>query len=265
MQHNEQVIRDEAKNFYDTKIKNSRNQKAINDFSEVKSRLLDFYSAEFKAIFLDEIQFQLLNFLKEHRDTLHGGLTDPTCHIEIKTEKILFYLQQELSTLPTVIHQNINKSVQKREKIFVSYSHFDKEFLVDLKRHFKPFLKKVDFWDDTKITPGQKWKQEISKAISETKVAILLISTDFLGSDFIASNELPPLLKAAEESGAVILPVILKPVLFEEFDELNQYQAFNAPSNPIIKMESTEKEDLWVNLVRQTLKILKNENAGNNN
>ena len=114
----------------------------------------------------------------------------------------------------------------------------------------------IDYWDDSKILPGQKWKEEIRKAINETKVAILLVSTDFLGSEFISTNELPPLLKAAEENGAVILTVILKPCLFEEFTELNQYQSLNPPNRPAIKMDSTEQEELYVNLVRQTKRIL---------
>lgn len=62
----------------------------------------------------------------------------------------------------------------------------------------------------TKILARKKWKDEIKNAILKTKVAILLVSTDFLGSEFITTDELPPLLKAAEDSGAVILIVILK-------------------------------------------------------
>ena len=102
-------------------------------------------------------------------------------------------------------------------------------------------------------------KDEIRKAIDSTKVAILLVSVDFLGSDFIASNELPPLLKAAEENGAVILIVILKPCLFEEFDTLNQYQAMNPPNKSILKMDYAEREELFVNLVRQTKRILNSD------
>lgn len=78
-----------------------------------------------------------------------------------------------------------------------------------------------------------------------------------MGSDFIATDELPPLLKAAEVDGAVILIVISSPCLFEEFPELNQYQAMNSPSKPIAAMDFLEKEELYVNLVRQTKKFLK--------
>jgi hypothetical protein len=144
----------------------------------------------------------------------------------------------------------------KRNKVFVSYSHADNSWLKDVKRHFKPFLNQIDFWDDTRITPGQKWKQEINKAIDGTKVAILLVTTDFLGSEFIASDELPPLLSAAEENGAVIIIVILRPCLFEEFPHLNQFQTLNPPNKPVSRMNDDEKEELFVNLVRQTKRIL---------
>jgi internalin A len=145
-----------------------------------------------------------------------------------------------------------------RKKVFVSYSHLDASFLVDIRRHFKPFLSQIDFWDDSKIQPGQKWREEIEKAIRETKVAILLVSTDFFGSEFIQTNELPALLEMAEKEGAVIMLVILKPCLFEEFNHLNQFQALNSPGHPISKMTDHEREEFYVDLVRQTKKILEN-------
>ncbi len=256
----ELIIRKEATQFYQWKLNNSGNTQPINDFKELKYRLLDFYAPASKAIFLDEIEIQIVDNLKTHRDSSHGGKASPTCGYEITAEKLLFYIRQEIETFPKIAHQKHKDIDGKiRNKVFVSYSHLDTEYLSDIQRHFKPFLSHIDFWDDTKIQPGQKWKDEIKKAISETKVAILLVSTDFLGSDFIATDELPPLLKAAELEGAVILLVILKPCLFEEFPELNQYQAMNPPSKSVLKLDYEEKEELYVNLVRQTKRILKEE------
>ncbi len=250
----EEIIRDEAKEFHELMKGNN----AIEQFHEIKVRLQDFYSSDYKAIFLDEVQSQIQEDLQNHRNSAHGGVASPSCRYEITAEKLAFYIKQELATLPIVAHQNLIENPKyKREKVFVSYSHVDKDFLIDLKRHFKPFLKDIDFWDDSKILPGQKWKEEIKKAINDTKVAVLLVSTDFLGSDFISTDELPPLLKAAEEDGASILIVVVKSCLFEEFPELNQYQALNPPSKPVIKMNESEREDLWVNLVRQTKRLLK--------
>jgi hypothetical protein len=253
----EQIIRNEAKEFFEWKIDGSNNQNAIDDFHELKSRLYDFYSPERKAIFLDQIEILVKSDLKNHRQKSHGGIPSPTCQIEIKAEKLLFYIKQEIDTLPIIAHQKFQiKDKAKRNKVFISYSHLDKDALIDVQRHFKPFLSKIDYWDDSKILPGQKWKEEIRSAIQETKVAILLLTTDYLGSEFISTNELPPLLTAAEQEGAVILIVIIKPCLFEEFEELNKFQTLNPPSRPVTKMEYDEKEELFVNLVRQTKRIL---------
>lgn len=205
--------------------------------------MYDFYSPEAKSFFLDEIEKQIATSLQKHWDKAHGGKQGENCSHEEKPVKLLFYIKQEIDTLPIVAHQkNVTNSTQERNKVFVSYSHLDNEYLADVQRHFKPFLSHIDFWDDTKILPGQKWKEEIRKAINETKVAILLASTDFLGSDFISTDELPPLLKAAEQNGAVILIVILKPCLFEEFETLNQYQEMNPPSRRVLKMDYSEKK-----------------------
>ena len=257
MSSEEKVIRREAQEFYNLNLGPSPNALVIDDFHKVKYRLTDFYTLENKAIFLDEIQSLIIHELTDHRIKKHGGQANTNCAYEINAEKLIFYIKQEIDTFPKVVHQRFSsKPGNIRSKVFVCYSHLDKEYLVDVQRHFKPFLSQINLWDDTRIEPGQKWKEEIRKSISETKVAILLVSTDFLGSDFIATDELPPLLKAAEGEGAVILTVILKPCAFEEFPALNQYQAMNPPSNTVLNMSYSEKEELFVNLLRQTKKVL---------
>ncbi len=136
-----------------------------------------------------------------------------------------------------------------REKVFISYSHKDAKYL----QGFLPYLKylekdnSIDFWADTKIKPGEKWKSEIKEALTSAKVAVLLISIDFLVSQFIIEDELPPLLAAAEAKGVKILPIILRPCTLPK--SLSQFQAINNPSKPLSKMKGYEREDLWVKVV----------------
>jgi hypothetical protein len=256
----ENIIRHEAFDFFTRQLKRSGQIHAVDDMHKIKERLHDFYSPISKSIFLDEIEKLIIKDLQDHRDKAHEGKPGDNCFQEKKPVRLLFYIKQEIGTLPIVAHQKGPiESLSNRNKVFVSYSHLDKEFLKDIQRHFKPFFSHIDFWDDTKILPGQKWKEEIKIAIDQCKVGILLVSTDFLGSDFISTDELPPLLKAADEDGAVVLIVVLKPCFFEEFNNLNQYQALNPPSKPVSTMNYTEKETLYVNLVRQTKRILNEE------
>ncbi len=134
-----------------------------------------------------------------------------------------------------------------RTKVFISYSHQDAKWLERLQVHLKPLEREgvIDRWDDTRIKAGEKWRDEIENTLTEAKVAVLLVSADFLASDFIADNELPPLLAAAEADGAVIIPVILSPSLFEQTD-LAQFQAANSPHRPLIGMDREDQEQVFV-------------------
>jgi len=150
-----------------------------------------------------------------------------------------------------------------RQNVFISYSHKDRHWLNRLKIHLKPLEKsfKVDIWEDTLIRPGSKWREEIQKALDSAKVAILLISADFLASDFIASNELPPLLKAAENEGAIILPVIAKPSLFNYINDLSQFKAVNAPSESLISLPEGKQEEVFVKVAETLFKTIFNDTS----
>ena len=136
---------------------------------------------------------------------------------------------------------------KNRETIFISYSHEDKDHLKRLHIHLKPLVKKrlVDIWDDTKIKTGQKWQEQIEKALSKAAIAILIISADFLASDFIVENELPPILKKAELEGTRVVPIILKPCRFSREIHLSQFLALNPPDKPLLSMTDIEQEEMW--------------------
>src|SRR5438270_9912139 len=107
-------------------------------------------------------------------------------------------------------------SSSSRSKVFISYSHKDVRYLRQLQTHLAYYERVglIEVWDDTKLTPGAVWHEQIENALRQTKVAILLVSADFLASKFIAENELPPLLAAAQSEGAVIISVILSACAF---------------------------------------------------
>jgi hypothetical protein len=90
--------------------------------------------------------------------------------------------------------------MNKRTKIFVSYSHQDRRFLDRLHVHLKPLERDglLELWDDTRLKPGSDWREKIKDAVDSARVALLLISAGFFASDFIHQDELPPLLDAAE-------------------------------------------------------------------
>jgi len=147
----------------------------------------------------------------------------------------------------------------KRNNVFVSYSHKDKKWLERVQTHLKVLKRlgiSVNLWDDTKIKPGMKWREEIKKGLAAAKVAILLISTDFLASDFISEDELPPLLKAAENDGASILSLILKPCLFTMDKKLSEFQTINDPQKPLSKLTENEQDEILVKMAKRIAELM---------
>lgn len=220
--------------------------------SNLQSELQRFYASTSKAIFLDEVLIRVNEHLQSHQKECDNP---SGCRLEPTIQKLLFFIRQEISQLPQIIHKNTVSNVV-RDTVFISYSHVDRLWLDMIARHFKSLKDRIEFWEDSQITPGQKWEEEIKNAISRAKVALLLVSADFFGSEFITKKEIPPLLKAAEEDGATILFLVLKPCMIEEYPQILQYQGVNAPDKPFIRMDEADREDLCVGLAKQILSLL---------
>jgi len=154
--------------------------------------------------------------------------------------------------------QKPTKNMRNKKKIFVSYSHNDKAFLERLQTHVKVLENEgveLELWDDTKIKSGQVWFEEIKNANATAGVAVMLVSTDFLASDFIRDNELPPLLKAAQNNGTTILSLILKPYRFAK-SPLSIFQAVNDPSVPLAELSEPDQEKEYLKLVERIEELL---------
>jgi hypothetical protein len=153
----------------------------------------------------------------------------------------------------------------ERNQIFISYSHSDKKWLDRLMVHLKPLVRddKLKVWNDTMIDPGATWKAEIDRALRAAKVAILLVTADFLASDFIATDELPPLLQAAETEGAIILPVIIGHSRFLQLESLSRFQTVNSPTQPLEGMSKTRREEILVKVTEAVERALKQNNKPN--
>jgi hypothetical protein len=141
------------------------------------------------------------------------------------------------------------KSEVKRDQVFISYSHKDKKSLEKLQTMLKPMMRNntILVWDDTKIQAGAKWRDEIEKALARANVAVLMVSANFLASDFIAKHELPPLLNAAEQEGLKVIWVPVGYCLYEE-TEIEQYQAVHNPSQPLESLKGAKLNQVLVQI-----------------
>lgn len=141
-----------------------------------------------------------------------------------------------------------------RDSIFFSYSHKDKKWLGKLKTMLAPGLKGRNLlaWDDAMIKPGSKWKDEIDAALQKARVAVLLVSSDFLNSQFIANNELPPILEAAASGGLIVLWIYVRPAMVRE-TEIADFQAAHDVAAPLSRMSPAKCEAVLLEIANTIL------------
>lgn len=97
--------------------------------------------------------------------------------------------------------------------VFISYSHKDESWKDRLVRQLLVLQMEgvLEVWNDGRIAAGNGWRSEIQAAMERAKIALLLVSADFLTSRFIRGTEIPELLKRRAADGLRIIPVIVRP------------------------------------------------------
>lgn len=141
---------------------------------------------------------------------------------------------------------------QIRDQVFISYSHKDKKWMERLQTALMPLVRQgaIRVWADTQINAGARRKDEIEAALHSTKVAVLLVSRNFLASELIAERELPQLLQSAEQNGATIVWVAVSASLYEE-TEIGTYEPANDPSHPLDSLRSADLNRELVSIARK--------------
>lgn len=140
-----------------------------------------------------------------------------------------------------------------RDQIFISYSHKDAKWLEELKAHLKPLFAEdmLSYWADVdNINAGDRWREKIAEAIQRTKVAVLLVTHNFLDSDFIQKVEVPAFLKAEAEEGIRIIWVPVSPSNVK-VTKIFTFQATHPTDRPIVAMGDSERHATWVVITDQ--------------
>ncbi len=99
-------------------------------------------------------------------------------------------------------------------EVFYSYSHKDEDLHDELEKHLSILRRQgvITGWHDRKITAGTEWAGEIEEHLNTAKVILLLISADFLASDYCYDLEMRRAMERHENGEAQVIPVILRKV-----------------------------------------------------
>jgi len=125
---------------------------------------------------------------------------------------------------------NVPEAKAKLPTLFISYSHLDEKSTADLVKHLK-HLKRfniIDTWYDGKIGPGEEWSKAISANLESADIILLLVSIDYLNSEFCVGDELERALERHEAGTARVIPIILRSCMWQDMP-FAKLQVFPAP------------------------------------
>jgi TIR domain len=120
-------------------------------------------------------------------------------------------------------------------KIFFCYAHEDEPLLKKLQAHLTSLVRSglIDrLWYDREINAGTEWEKEIDKYLNTAHIILLLVSSDFMASDYCYSVEMKRALERHERGEAVVIPVILRHVHWQK-SLIAKLQAMPTDGKPV--------------------------------
>ncbi len=99
-------------------------------------------------------------------------------------------------------------------EVFVSYAHEDNALLQVLEKHLLLLKKQglIDDWYDQDITAGTEWEWEVRRHLDMASIILLLVSPDFIASDYCYRTEMRRAMERHQRGRAFVIPIILRPV-----------------------------------------------------
>ncbi|WP_114939394.1 toll/interleukin-1 receptor domain-containing protein [Mucilaginibacter endophyticus] len=151
-----------------------------------------------------------------------------------------------------------------RNGIFISYSHVDEKWLNIILTFLKPYTRgeKISVWSDKEIKPGTAWRDEIEARLLSCRVAILLVSPNFLASDFIMENELPLILERSSNGELILYWIAISHSAYKT-TALVELQSANNPSNPLDQLEKAERDKVLVQITENIANAINLNAIGN--
>ena len=127
-------------------------------------------------------------------------------------------------------------------KVFYSYSHRDEELRDELANHLALLRRQglIAEWHDRRIGPGTEWEGQIDTHLNEADIILLLISSNFIASDYCYGIELNRAMERYEAGEACVIPIILSPVDWERAS-FAALQALPRDAEPVTSWENQDE------------------------
>jgi hypothetical protein len=149
------------------------------------------------------------------------------------------------STLPTPV------------KVIFSYSHKDESFLNELHTHLSPLKRQglISTWHDREITAGSEFDHEIAARFNEANVILLLITADFINSDYCHDIEMKRALERHEAGEAIVIPIFLRPCDWKG-EPFGKLLALPTDGKPVNSAHWHSRDEAYAVIAKEIRKVI---------
>lgn len=142
-------------------------------------------------------------------------------------------------------------NVEKKQtfQVFCSYSHEDRDFQDSLAKHLAALKRigQIELWYDREIHAGDKWAKEISENLEKADIVLLLVSANFIASEYCYAVEMKRALELHESDQATAVPIIIKPCDWT-ITPIGALQALPSGAKPVSSWK--QPDEAWTDVSR---------------
>ncbi len=130
----------------------------------------------------------------------------------------------------------------EKVNIFISYSHEDEIYKNKLEKHLS-ILKRnniIETWHDRKIIPGEEWDKKIKDELENAQIILLLVSVDFLSSNYCYDIEINRAVERHDKGEAILIPIMLRKCDWND-TSFSRIQALPKNAKPVKNFEDEDE------------------------
>lgn len=155
--------------------------------------------------------------------------------------------------------QEPNKGIE----VFFSYSHKDEDLRKELENHLSVLKNngQISTWHDRKIGAGDEWRNVIDEHLNSAQIILLLISADFLASDYIRDIEMARAMQRHESGEARVIPILLRHVDWKD-TSFAKLQILPSNARPITSYKWASPDVAFLDVEQGIKKVIEKINSG---
>ena len=142
-------------------------------------------------------------------------------------------------------------------ELFLCYAHEDEELRQNLEKQLRALSRQglIDVWHDGQIFAGAEWEGEINKHLNTAQIILLLISPDFMDSDYCYGIEMRRAMDRHWRGEAHVIPIILRPTLWQEAP-FGKLQALPTGAIPIVSRKWHNQDEAFLNIAEGIKRVV---------